>query len=316
VEYRDLGSTDLSVSVIGHGLWGMGAWAGSVDEDSVAALRASNELGCTFYDSAQIYGEGRSDRLLASFASQRDTGLVLASKLEPLVRKFPLPSGLKFADVYGRDHVLKSARNLFNTFGDRPLSLVQFHVWDDAWLDDPEFMTTIDQLRGSALALHVGISLNGGEPWTGLRAVGSQVIDTVQVVYNIFEQRPGDELFPACLENDVGVIARVPLDEGSLGGTFTRDTRFPETDWRSTYFTPERLAETMGRIEAIEADVSSGLSLPELALRFCISHGAVSTVICGMRSLKHVRTNVDYMSRGPLDRDVLDALQRHRWDRA
>jgi len=316
MRYRTLGSTGFEVSEIGHGLWGMGSWTGSRDEESLAALRLSVELGCNFFDSAWAYGEGKSDRLLGQvLAKSRNQSLFAASKVPPLNRKWPASPKDRLQETFPREHVLLHAELIRRALGVSTLDLLQYHVWDDSWAGDPEFHRTVEELKKRGYARAFGLSLNRWEPNNGVGAVRSGLVDSVQVIYNIFDQSPEDELFPLCRELNVGVIARVPLDEGSLGGKLTRHTRFPESDWRARYFGRENLAATVDRVERLKEILPPGMSLPELAFRFILSNPAVSTTIAGMRKPEHVRENTGFSSLGPLPAGLLRELKRHRWDR-
>jgi aryl-alcohol dehydrogenase-like predicted oxidoreductase len=195
------------------------------------------------------------------------------------------------------------------------LDLVQFHVWQDDWADDPGWQRVADDLRRDGLVRHVGISVNRREPSNVLRTLRTGLVDAVQVVYNVFDQAPEDELFPACRELGVAVIARVPLDEGSLAGTLTLDSRWPDGDWRNTYFGPANLQATIPRVDALRPLVPEGETLAQLALRFILSNPALTTVIPGMRRPEHLAANVAAAAAGPLPADLLAALREHRWDR-
>lgn len=313
---RRLSRTGLSVSEIGHGLWGMGSWSGSDDDESLAALRLSADNGCTFYDTAWAYGEGRSDALLGRLVSERGDGaLVAASKVPPFGLKFPASPDDAYEDVFPTDYVREMTDKIRSALNVDSIPLLQFHVWDDHWADDPAFRNTIESLKSSGTIASFGISLNRWEPWNGLAAVATGLVDTVQVIYNIFDQAPEDELFPACEEMNVGLIARVPLDEGSLGGGLTLDTRFPADDWRSGYFGPENLGPTVDRVDALKQVVPAEMTLPEMALRFILSDSRVSTMIVGMRKAEHVRANLAASEKGPLPSQLLEELRAHRWDR-
>lgn len=312
---RKLGRTGIDVSVIGHGLWGMGSWTGSSDHSSLEALRASANLGCTFFDSAWAYGDGRSDRLLGEFLRSTEGPWTITSKVPPVDMKFPASSTDAYADVFPREYVLTSTERILRAIGIDSLPLLQLHVWDDGWADAAELADTVGELKERGLIEHFGISLNRWEPWNGIKAVESGLVDTVQVIYNIFDQAPEDELFPACRRCGVGVIARVPLDEGSLGGKFTLDTRFPAEDWRSRYFGPENLPETVERVERLKSILPEEMTLPEMALRFALSSPDVSTVIVGMRKIEHLRENIRCGEKGPLPRELVAELRAHRWDR-
>jgi aryl-alcohol dehydrogenase-like predicted oxidoreductase len=313
---RRLGRTDLNVNVIGHGLWGMGSWSGGSDDASMAALEESVARGCNFFDTAWAYGQGKSDRMLGTLlAAHPGRALVAASKVPPKNLKWPSDPRDRFDEVFPETHVREFVGRIREALGGRPVDLLQLHVWEDAWLDHPEFARTVESLKREGAIRWFGLSLNRWQPWNGIRAVNSGLVDVVQVIHNVFDQAPEDELFPACRAADVGVIARVPLDEGSLGGALTRDTRFPDTDWRAGYFKPENLAATLDRVDAIRGDLPAGLSLPEAALRFILGAPEVSTIIVGMRTVEHVRENVAIGDRGPLPADLRSKLRRHRWDR-
>ena len=212
-------------------------------------------------------------------------------------------------------HVFKYADAIRTNLGTDSIDLLQFHVWQDAWTDEPDFGNTVEKLKRDGVIRAFGLSLNRWEPENGIRAVRSGLVDAVQVIYNIFDQAPEDELFPLCREMDIGVIARVPLDEGSLGGNMTLDTRFPEGDWRARYFTPENLVPTIARVEGLKQVLPPGMTLPEMAIRFVLSNPTVNTTIVGMRRREHVEANVSYSDKGPLDTGLIAELRRHRWDR-
>ena len=211
-----------------------------------------------------------------------------------------------------REYVGKSLENL----GVELIDLIQFHVWEDAWAEDERWQRVMDDLKREGLVKGVGISLNWWEPWNGIRTIRTGLVDTVQVVYNIFDQAPEDELFPLCRELDVAVIARVPLDEGGLTGTLTPTTTWPEDDWRVTYFTPKNLEATVERAAALQSLLPPGMSLPEMALRFVLSNPDVAVVIPGMRSPARVRTNLGVSAAGVLPPELMDTLRAHRWDRS
>jgi aryl-alcohol dehydrogenase-like predicted oxidoreductase len=316
MQKRTLGRTGLAVSEIGHGLWGMGDWSGSSDAQSFGALRASHVRGCTFYDSALAYGVGRSDALLGRLiAGDAEHDIVTAGKVPPKNERWPASSSDRFTDVFPLDHVIACAEASRAAMHVSAIDLLQLHVWDDSWADDPEFSRVAAALKDRGLARHLGISLNRWEPWNGIKAIRTGLVDTVQVIYNIFDQAPEDELLPECARLHVGVIARVPLDEGSLGGRMTPETRFAPGDWRATYFGPENLAPTLRRVEALKRVVPAGMTLPEMALRFILSKPTVSTIVVGMRSIENVTRDVAVSDGVRLDDRLMAELRRHRWDR-
>jgi len=317
MKYRKLGRTGFNVSDVAHGLWGMSGWSGSDDQQSLASMQLAVDLGCNFFDTAWAYGDGKSDGLLGEIMA-RNPGkrLYAASKIPPANGKWPARAQYSYRDVFSADHVLKHADLIRKKLRVDSIDLLQFHVWDDSWTDEPEFHSTVEKLKDGGWIRHFGLSLNRWEPENGIKALHTGLVDVVQVIYNIFDQAPEEQLFPVCQELNVGVIARVPLDEGSLSGKITLETRFPKDDWRSGYFGPENLANTIKRVEKLKETLPVGKSLPEMALRFILSHPAVSTTIVGMRTLEHVRQNIAASDAGALDAPLLAELKKHRWDRA
>jgi len=316
MKYRTLGRTGFEVSDVAQGLWGMSGWSGSNDEESRQAIQLAIDLGCNFFDTAWAYGDGKSDGLLGeALAKNKGKRIYAASKIPPKNLKWPASPKDKYQDAFPADHVFKYAQQIREKLQSDSIDLLQFHVWDDGWTDDPEFRDTVKKLKADGWIRSFGLSLNRWEPENGLKAIRTGLVDVVQVIYSVFDQSPEDKLFPLCQELKIGVIARVALDEGSLGGKMTPETRFPASDWRSKYFGPENLAATLPRVDALKQIVPHGMTLPEMALRFVLSHPAVSTTIVGMRKLDHVRQNFALSDAGPLDATLLAKLKAHRWDR-
>ena len=315
MKYRKLGRTGFEVSDIAYGLWGMGDWSGSDDKQSLASLQLAVDSGCNFFDTAWSYGEGKSDSLLGETLARNQKRLYAASKIPPANGKWPALPKYKYHDVFSADHVLKYADQIRKKLRVDSIDVLQFHVWDDSWTDNPEFHSSVEKLKDGGWIRYFGLSLNRWEPNNGIKALHTGLVDVVQVIYNIFDQAPENELLPTCQELNVGVIARVPLDEGSLGGKMTLTTRFPKNDWRSGYFGPENLEKTIKRVDKLKKVLPAGMTLPEMSLRFILSHPAVSTTIVGMRSPEHVRQNIAASDAGPLDAGLLTELKKHRWDR-
>jgi aryl-alcohol dehydrogenase-like predicted oxidoreductase len=316
MKYRKLGRTGFEVSEVACGLWGMGGWSGSEDRESLEALQLAVDLGCNFFDTAWAYGTGKSDGLLGEIISRnKGKRLYAASKIPPFNDKWPASSRDRYQDVFPAKHVLKYAKLIREKLGTGSIDLLQFHVWDDTWTSEAEFRETVEKLKKEGLIRFFGLSLNRWEPENGIKALRTGLVDVVQVIYNIFDQSPEDKLFAVCGELGIGVIARVPLDEGSLGGKMTSQTKFPESDWRSKYFGPKNLGATLARVEKLEKVVPQGMTLSEMALRFILSNPVVSTTIVGMRKADHVKHNVGTSDAGPLDSRLLRTLKEHRWDR-
>ena len=316
MNYRRFGRTNWQVSDIGYGMWGMAGWSGSEDAESLASLQRSIDLGCNFFDTAWAYGDGHSEELLGK-ALRANPGkkLYVATKVPPKNRRWPSRREFSLDDCYPPDYVFEYVDKSLKNVGLEQLDLIQYHTWEDHWLDDERAARTIEKLRDSGKVAAVGISMNRWEPTNGIRAVRSGLIDSVQVIYNIFDQNPEDELFPACREKDVAVIARVPFDEGSLTGTLTLNTTWPQGDWRNTYFVPENLKASVDRADAIKPVLREGMTMPELALRFILNNRDVATIIPGMRKLRHVEANIAAGNKGPLPLPMHDELRKHRWDR-
>jgi aryl-alcohol dehydrogenase-like predicted oxidoreductase len=316
LRYRTFGRTNWQVSEIGYGMWGMAGWTGSDDAESLASLQRSIDLGCNFFDTAWAYGDGHSEELLSkALSANPNKKLYIATKVPPKNREWPskreFSLGVSYPPEYVFEYVDKSLRNI----GVDALDLIQYHTWEDQWLDDERTVRTIEELRASGKVRFVGISMNRWEPWNGIRAVKSGLIDAVQVIYNIFDQNPEDELLPACRAHDVGVIARVPFDEGSLTGTLSLQSTWPAGDWRGTYFVPENLRTSVEHADALKPFVPAGSNMAEMALRFILNNRDVATIIPGMRKIKNVEANIVASDKGPLPAALHAELRKHRWVR-
>ena len=313
---RRLGRTNWLVSEIGYGMWGMGNWAGTDDELTVDVLQHAIDLGCNFFDTALAYGEGRSESLLGQVVRANPSKRIYVStKVPPLNRQWPSRREFTLDDCFPPQHIEESIHQSLKNTGLESLDLVLLHTWEDSWLDDDRWATKLDELRSAGLIHAFGISVNRWEPWNGVRTVQSGLVDVVQVIYNIFDQNPEDELFPACVERDVAIVARVPFDEGSLAGALTKESSWPEGDWRKGYFVPENLHSSVEHAEALRPVVPEGMTMPEMALRFILSNPNVSTVIPGMRKGRYVEANVAASEAGPLPEELLEKLRAHRWER-
>ncbi|MFN7917165.1 MAG: aldo/keto reductase [Vicinamibacterales bacterium] len=317
MNYRQFGRTGWSVSEVGYGMWGMGGWTGSNDEESLEALGRAVVLGCTFFDTAWVYGQGRSERLLGEARRRYPHAPIrIATKIPPKNMRWPSRAEDPAHDAYPADHIREYTEISLKNLDADTIDLQQFHVWSDTWTDDDGWKTAVRALKEEGLVRAFGISVNRWQPTNVMRALETGLIDSVQVVYNIFDQAARDVLFPYCQTHNIAIIARVPFDEGSLTGTLTRDSRWPEGDWRNTYFTPERLTEALERVERLDVLVPEGMDLPELALRFILEHPAVSTTIPGMRRVAHVERNLAASDGQRLPPRTAEALEFHRWDRA
>jgi aryl-alcohol dehydrogenase-like predicted oxidoreductase len=321
MEQRVLGRTGFRVSVIGFGAWGIGKsmWQGAEDERSLAALKAALESGCTFIDTALAYGEGHSEQLVGRAVAAWQGKVTVASKVPPLNRRWPAAKGVGLARVFPPDYVRRSAELSAANLG-RPMDLLQLHVWRDEWLDEPgwpNLVDTVASLIKSGTIRAFGISVTEHDPDSALEAVRrADLITSVQVIYNVFDRQAEQRLFPLCRERNVGVIARVPFDEGGLTGAIGPDTTFARGDWRNGYFTPARKVELARRVEALKPLLlSEAPNMIEGSLRFCLSHPAVTTVIPGMRTPEHARANCAVGSAPSLSPALLKKLEAHAWPR-
>jgi aryl-alcohol dehydrogenase-like predicted oxidoreductase len=297
-------------------MWGMVAWSGSSEEESKASLQRAADLGCTFFDTAFAYGNGKSEGLLGRLVKANpDKKLYTATKVPPKDQRWPAAADSTLDDCYPPDHIEEFLHKSLANAGLESFDLLQLHTWNDDWASDDRWANKLSDLKSQGLINASGISINRWEPWNGIKAVKTGAIDSVQVIYNIFDQNPEDQLFPACREHDVAVIARVPFDEGTLTGTITRDSKFPEDDWRNTYFSPENLSSSMDRVDALTPAVPDGMTLPEMALRFILNEATVSTIIPGMRKTKNVEANNAASDAGPLPDELHEKLREHRWVR-
>jgi aryl-alcohol dehydrogenase-like predicted oxidoreductase len=316
MQYRRFGRTGWNVSEIGYGMWGMAGWTGSEDAESLASLQRAVDLGCNFFDTAWAYGDGHSEQLLGKvLRANPGKTLYAATKVPPKNRQWPSRREYSLDDCYPPEYIEEYVEKSLKNLGVQTMDLIQLHTWEDKWLDDKRLLPAIEKLRKSGKVRAFGLSLNRWEPWNGVRAVRNGVADAVQVIYNIFDQNPEDELFPACREKDVAVIARVPFDEGSLTGSLTLDSKWPKGDWRNTYFVAENLKSTVEHVEKLKPIRRGGISMAEMALRFILNNKDVSTIIPGMRKIVNVEGNTAASDRGPLPASLHAELRKHRWDR-
>ena len=316
MQYRTFGRTGWKVSEIGYGMWGMAGWTGSDDEESRQSLDRAVAFGCNFFDTAWAYGEGRSEQLLGALLKRHpDKRLYTASKIPPKNRQWPARPEYPLSDVFPEQYIREYTEISLRNLGTTRMDLQQFHVWDDSWAADPSWQRAVTSLKNEGLVRAIGISINRWQPTNVLKALATGLIDSVQVVYNIFDQAPEDELFVECQRRNIAVIARVPFDEGSLTGTLTADTKWPEGDFRNIYFQPDNLKNTLERVDKLRPVVPAGMTMPELALRHILQHPAVSTVIPGMRKLRNVEQNLAASEGRPLPAPLMAELKRHRWDR-
>lgn len=316
MQYRKFGRTGWQVSEIGYGMWGLAGWSGSEDKEYEKALDYAVEKGCNFFDTAWGYGEGFSEEVLGKLMKRNtSTRIYGATKIPPKNFKWPSKPDYTIEDCFPANHIIEYTEKSLKNLNIECIDLQQFHVWEDAWAERDEWKLAVEKLIKEGKVKHFGISVNRWEPDNCIQTLKTGLIDSVQVIYNIFDQAPEDTLFPLCEALDIAVIARVPFDEGTLTGTFTKDTVFPKDDWRSTYFVPENLISSVDHAEALKKSIPSGFTMPELALRFILNHPAVSTTIPGMRKINHTKANLAVSDGKKLTIELAKELKGFRWDR-
>ncbi|GAL84680.1 aldo/keto reductase [Sporocytophaga myxococcoides] len=316
MQYRTFGRTGWKISEIGYGMWGLAGWTGNDDKETLSSLDYAVEAGCNFFDTAWGYGEGASERILGDLLKRNSSKkLYVATKIPPKNFKWPSKSHYKLEECFPAEHIIKYTEMSLKNLGVERIDLQQFHVWEDSWAQQEEWQKAVEQLKRQGKIAAMGISVNRWEPANCINTIKTGLIDGIQVIYNIFDQNPEDELFPVCKENNVGVIARVPFDEGTLTGLLTKETKFPEGDWRATYFVPENLNSSVEHADKLKPLVPSDMTMPEMALRFILSNKEVATTIPGMRKLHHAKSNLAVSDGKGLSEELLEKLKQHRWDR-
>jgi aryl-alcohol dehydrogenase-like predicted oxidoreductase len=318
MRYRRLGSTNLQVSEIGYGAWGIGGnqWLGGKDDESQRALQRAFELGLNFVDTALAYGEGHSEQLVGKAIKAAPNRIYVATKIPPKNRVWPASPSTPISEVFPYKYIIECTEQSLKNLGREQIDLQQYHVWDDAWVNTDEWRRAIEDLTKAGKVRYFGVSISDHNPDSALEVVKTGMINTVQVIYNIFDQTPEKHLFPLCQERQIGVLARVPLDEGGLTGTITEETKFEPGEFRDSYFRGDRKRQVREHVEALKKDLGERkATLPQIALQFCISHPAVSSVIPGMRRVSTVESSCAVSEFGKLDDETLKMLKRHAWNR-
>ncbi|MBV8969457.1 MAG: aldo/keto reductase [Verrucomicrobia bacterium] len=317
MNYRTLGRTGLKVSEIGFGAWGIGKgmWVGASDDESIKALHKAFDLGLNFVDTALVYGDGHSENLVGKAIKERSERIYVASKIPPKNYQWPAQSGVPAQEAFPAEHVIESTEESLRNLGLETIDVQQFHVWSDEWVNQGDWLEGIQLLKKQGKVRFFGVSINDNQPANAIKLIETGVLDTVQVIHNIFEQAPEDQLFPACERHRVGVIVRVPFDEGSLTGKITPDTKFEPDDFRNNYFRGDRKQQVYERVQNIVSELGVHLDqMPETALRYVLSQTAVSTVIPGMRSVRNVERNCQTGDGRGLPKEQVAKLKAHRWE--
>jgi aryl-alcohol dehydrogenase-like predicted oxidoreductase len=315
MKQRILGRTGIKISELGYGAWGIGGnqWLGGSDEESIRALRRAIELDINFIDTALAYGDGHSEKLVGKVIREGRHQVHVGTKVPPKNRLWPAQPGIGIEDVFPYEYILRCTEDSLRNLKVDALDLQQLHVWNPEWFHRDAWRRAFEELKTAGKVRAVGVSINDHQPDSALELVQSGLVDTVQVIYNIFDQSPQENLFPLAHKMNVGVLARVPFDEGSLTGMITDSTEFDPNEFRASYFRGDRKKQVVEHVTALERDLSGPLA--EIALRFTISHPAVTATIPGMRTVRNVERNVAAVDKGPLDEPTLQILKRHAWEK-
>lgn len=310
--YRKLGKSGIKVSEIGFGAWQIGGGFGKQDDaEAIACIHRAMDLGVNFIDTAAVYGDGHSEKLIGRAVAGRRGGVAIASKIPPKIPRQAIETD-SIKDVFPVDWIVRITEQSLANLKIDCLDLQQLHSWTPAFLHQPDWLEGLQKLKKQGKIKSFGVSANDWDPYGATELAKSGLIDSVQVIYNIFEQRPAERLLPAAIEANVGIIARVPFEEGLLTGHFGPDVKMDPTDWRAKWLTPERRREAAGRVDALKKFLKPDRpTLAALALKFCLSHPAVSTVIPGMRRIAHVDSNCAVSDGKLLSQDERKALEKH-----
>lgn len=323
MNHRSFGRHPFSCSEIGFGAWAIGgSWGAQADTDSLAALHRALDLGVNVIDTAAGYGDGRSEKLIGQVlreraAAGRKEKIFVATKTPPAAGIWP-PSPYdraddRYSEKYLRDNIATRLANL----GTDRIDLLQLHTWTRAWNRNPTPFKILRQLQREGLLGLIGVSTPEHDQNSVIDLMRGGWVDSVQIIYNLFEQEPAAELLDVAQECGVGVIVRVVFDEGVLTGKFTAATTFAPDDFRAAYFAGDRLARAVARVEEIRHDLAgTGLTLAQAAIQFVLAHPAVSTVIPGIRSPAQAEANCAVSDLPPLAPALLEKLRRHNWRRA
>lgn len=318
MDLKKFAKSDATVSNLGFGAWGIGGgmWRGGDDNESKKTLHKAIESGVTLFDSAFVYGNGHSEKLIGEVEKESGKELFLTSKVPPKNMQWPAKDGTELKAAFPKDYIIEMTEKSLRHFNREYIDLQQFHVWTDDWADQDDWKEAVLKLKDQGKVLHFGISINDHQPTNGIKAGETGMIDSLQVIFNLFDQSPTDELFPFCLENNIAVLARVPFDEGSLTGAINPDTVFPEKDWRNHYFRGDRKQQVWERVQKIQQDISGECdTIAEAALRYIVGFEAVTSVIPGMRKEKNLTANVKSVENGPLSESLMEKMKAHRWER-
>ncbi|MFO7935861.1 MAG: aldo/keto reductase [Bacteroidales bacterium] len=317
MKYRTFGNTGIEVSEIGFGAWAIGGgWGDQKESDSLEALETAIDKGVNFIDTAAGYGNGKSEQIIGKFLKTRKETVYVCTKTPPVPGKWPPSPYCRIEDRYPGNYIRKNVEQRLSNLQTGHLDLLLLHTWTRAWNDHPEPLEVLQELKSEGLIHHIGVSTPEQDQNCVIQLMREGLVDAVEVIYNIFEQEPAAQLLPVARETGTAVIARVPFDEGVLTGKFRGNEIFGKDDIRSKYFAGDRLERAVERTRKIWEELGdSGYSMPELALKFVLSHEAVSTVIPGIRNRDQALQNTGVSDLPDLKQDAILKLWEHYWNR-
>jgi aryl-alcohol dehydrogenase-like predicted oxidoreductase len=318
LKYRLLGKTGLKVSEIGFGAWAIGGdWGEQNEKDSINALHRAIDIGVNFIDTAAGYGNGKSERIIAKVLKECNERIYIATKTPPVDGPWPPSPYCKVWKRYPADYIRTNVEERLRNLNTDCIDILQFHTWTRAWNKDPLPLFTLQKLKEEGKIRFIGVSTPEQDQNSLIDLMRKGLVDTVQVIYNIFEQEPAAEFLPTALEYNVGVIVRVAFDEGILTGKYSLESKFLHDDVRSKYFAGDRVERAVLRVQKIKEEIkNTGLTLPQVALKFALSHKAVSTVIPGIRNIHQVEINTAVSDLPDLSEEIILILRKHAWLRA
>lgn len=322
MKYRPFGKSGWNVSEIGFGAWALGGqWGGQDDAESIAALNKAIDLGVNFIDTAQGYGDGRSERVIAQVLKERSERIYVATKTSPDAGPWPPSPYCQAEQRYSEDYLRANVEQRLTNLGTDCIDVLQLHTWTRAWNNDPVPLEILARLRDEGKLRLIGLSTPEHDQNSVIDLMRQGLVDVVQVIYNLFEQEPAAELLPVAAETGTAIIGRVVFDEGALTGKYQAGHRFPADDFRSNYFAGDRLDRAVSRVEEIRRDIAeAGLAdshtLADVAIKFVLAHSSVSTVIPGIRNVEQAQLNTTACEKPDLPDALVERLHRHNWLRA
>jgi aryl-alcohol dehydrogenase-like predicted oxidoreductase len=320
MQYRTFGRTGWQVSEIAFGAWQLGGdWGAADDEASIDTLLYAFEQGINFVDTAELYGRGHSETVIGQALRRwNDSKIYVATKAQPTVWPDPDDDGAQMSGRYPEWHLRANVENSLRRLGVERIDLFQLHAWIASGVQSLDWLETLNALRIEGKIDQIGVSIRDFRPQDGVDLAALGLVASQQVIFNLFEQTPASELFPAGQASQTAFIARVPLDSGSLVGHWTADTYAQWVPGSVPFqmFQGDRFALTLQRVQGLkELCAPYYPTLAEAAMRYALANQAVSTVIPGMTNRAEVDMNVAYSDGGQFPSELADALPPHAWVR-